>query len=139
MRISDWSSDVCSSDLIRAQIAWQGVIQRRVRPNVEIAPEEVEEVVARLAARRGTVERRVAEIFVPIESAAQEDEAMANARRLFDALRRGAHLAGPARQISTAATTRLGGDLGVVQDGARERAAARREGKECVSKGNPRW
>src|SRR3546814_14548893 len=24
---------------IRAQIAWQGVIQRRVRPNVEIAPE----------------------------------------------------------------------------------------------------
>src|SRR3546814_10589305 len=61
---------------IRAQIAWQGVIQRRVRPNVEIAPEEVEEVVARLAARRGTVERRVAEIFVPIESAAQEDEAM---------------------------------------------------------------
>src|SRR3546814_2403239 len=69
---------------IRAQIAWQGVIQRRVRPNVEIAPEEVEEVVARLAARRGTVERRDAEIFVPIESAAQEDEAMANARRLFD-------------------------------------------------------
>src|SRR3546814_5858518 len=68
---------------IRAQIAWQGVIQRRVRPNVEIAPEEVEEVVARLAARRGTVERRVAEIFVPIESAAQEDEAMANARRLL--------------------------------------------------------
>src|SRR3546814_5014408 len=28
---------------IRAQIAWQGVIQRRVRPNVEIAPEAVEE------------------------------------------------------------------------------------------------
>src|SRR3546814_8369749 len=97
MRISDWSSDVCSSDLIRAQIAWQGVIQRRVRPNVEIAPEEVEEVVARLAARRGTVERRVAEIFVPIESAAQEDEGMANARRLFDELRPGANFAGFAR------------------------------------------
>src|SRR3546814_10162691 len=105
---------------IRAQIAWQGVIQRRVRPNVEIAPEEVEEVVARLAARRGTVERRVAEIFVPIESAAQEDEAMANARRLFDELRRGANFAGLARQFSQSGTDILGGDLGWVQDGELE-------------------
>ncbi|HEY9539023.1 MAG TPA: peptidylprolyl isomerase [Kiloniellaceae bacterium] len=105
---------------IRAQIAWQGVIQRRVRPNVEIAPEEVEEVVARLAARRGTVERRVAEIFVPIESAAQEDEAMANARRLFDELRRGANFAGLARQFSQSGTAILGGDLGWVQDGELE-------------------
>src|SRR3546814_19039850 len=105
---------------IRAQIAWQGVIQRRVRPNVEIAPEEVEEVVARLAARRGTVERRVAEIFVPIESAAQEDEAMANARRLFDELRRGANFAGLARPVSQSGTPTPGGDLGLVQDRAPE-------------------
>src|SRR3546814_6445190 len=33
----------------RAQIAWQGVIPRRVRPHVEIAPEVVEEGVARSA------------------------------------------------------------------------------------------
>src|SRR3546814_11208795 len=101
---------------IRAQIAWQGVIQRRVRPNVEIAPEEVEEVVARLAARRGTVERRVAEIFVPIESAAQEEAAMANARRLVDELRRGANFARPAAQVSKSRTALLRGHLRWVTD-----------------------
>src|SRR3546814_1206146 len=73
MRISDWSSDVCSSDL-----------------------------------------------FVPIESAAQEDEAMANARRLFDELRRGANFAGLARQFSQSGNAILGGDLGWVQDGELE-------------------
>src|SRR3546814_9573826 len=67
---------------IRAQIAWQGVIQRRVRPNVEIAPEEVEEVVARLAARRGTVERRVAEIFVPIERSEEHTSELQSLMRI---------------------------------------------------------
>src|SRR3546814_7071283 len=48
-------------DQIRAQIAWQGIVQLRVRPSVVIPPEAVEEVVTRLAARRGSIERRVAE------------------------------------------------------------------------------
>src|SRR3546814_12088288 len=55
---------------IRAQIAWQGVIQRRVRPNVEIAPKEVDEAAARLAARRDTADRRTAPTFVSLQSAA---------------------------------------------------------------------
>src|SRR3546814_5485739 len=79
-------------DQIRAQIAWQGIVQLRVRPSVVIPPEEVEEVVTRLAARRGSIERRVAEIFIPVETAAKEAEALANANRLLEELRRGANL-----------------------------------------------
>jgi peptidyl-prolyl cis-trans isomerase SurA len=104
-------------DQIRAQIAWQSVVQRRVRPNVVIAPEEVEEVANRLAARRGAIERRVAEIFIPVESTAREAEALANANRLFDELRRGANFSGLARQFSQSVTATLGGDLGWVRDG----------------------
>jgi peptidyl-prolyl cis-trans isomerase SurA len=104
-------------DQIRAQIAWISIIQRRVRPNVEIATEEVEEVVTRLSARRGSIERRVSEIFIPVESTAKEAEAQANAGRLFDELRRGANFTGLARQFSQSGTATLGGDLGWVRDG----------------------
>ena len=107
-------------DQIRAQIAWQGIVQRRVRPNVVIPPEEVEEVVSRLSARRGAIERRVAEIFVPVESTAKEAEAQADAVRLFEELRRGANFAGLARQFSQTGTAILGGDLGWVRDGELE-------------------
>ncbi len=104
-------------DQIRAQIAWQAIIQRRLRPNVVITPEEIEEVATRLSARRGAIERRVAEIFIPIESTAKEAEAEANARRLFEELRQGANFAGVARQFSQSGTATLGGDLGWVRDG----------------------
>ncbi len=102
---------------IRAQIAWQTIVQRRVRPNVVIPPEEVEEVATRLAARRGSIERRVAEIFIPVETNAKENEALADANRLFEELRRGANFTGLARQFSQSGTAILGGDLGWVRDG----------------------
>ncbi|MEQ9608466.1 MAG: peptidylprolyl isomerase [Kiloniellaceae bacterium] len=107
-------------DQIRAQIAWQAIIQRRLRPNVVITPEEIEEVASRLTARRGAVERRVAEIFIPIESTAREAEAKANAERLFEELRQGANFAGLARQFSQSGTASLGGDLGWIRDGEME-------------------
>jgi len=109
-------------DQIRAQIAWQNIIQRSVRPNVVVPPEEIEEVVTRLSARRGAVERRVAEIFIPVESIAREAEAQADANRLFEELRRGANFAGLARQFSQSGTATLGGDLGWVRDGELEEA-----------------
>lgn len=104
-------------DQIRAQMAWQHIIQRRVRPAVVVPPEEIEEVVTRLSARRGSVERRVSEIFIPVESIAREAEAQADAVRLFEELRRGANFAGLARQFSQSGTATLGGDLGWVRDG----------------------
>ncbi|MGD1878604.1 MAG: peptidylprolyl isomerase [Kiloniellaceae bacterium] len=109
-------------DQIRAQIAWQAIIQRRLRPNVVITPEEIEEVASRLSARRGSIERRVAEIFIPVESTAKEAEAQANANRLFEELRRGANFAGLARQFSQSGTATLGGDLGWVPDGELDEA-----------------
>src|SRR3546814_4667460 len=71
-------------DQIRAQIAWQGIVQLRVRPSVVIPPEEVEEVVTRLAARRGSIERRVAEIF--IRSAEHTSELQSRMRTSYDVL-----------------------------------------------------
>ena len=109
-------------DQIRAQIAWQSVVQRRIRPTVVVSSDEVDEVVNRLSARRGSIERRVSEIFIPVETAAKEDEALNNATRLLDELRRGANFSGLARQFSQSGTAQLGGDLGWVQDGELDEA-----------------
>lgn len=104
-------------DQIRAQIAWRTVVQRRLRPTIAITNEEIQEVVNRLEARQGSVQRRISEIFVAVESAAKEDEALANANRLLEQLQAGANFSGLARQFSQSSTARLGGDLGWVQDG----------------------
>ena len=104
-------------DQIRAQIAWQNVIRRSIRPKVVIAPEEVEEVVTRLNARRGAIERRVSEIFIPVETAAKEGEALQYANRLVQELQNGANFSGLARQFSQSGTASLGGDMGWVREG----------------------
>jgi peptidyl-prolyl cis-trans isomerase SurA len=52
-----------------------------------------------------------------VETAAREEEALANANRLLAELRRGANFAGLAQQFSQSGTATLGGDLGWVQDG----------------------
>lgn len=104
-------------DQIRAQIAWQTVVRRRLRPTISISDEEVQEVADRLTVRQGSIERRVAEIFVAVESATQEEEAVANANRLIDQLLAGANFAGLARQFSQSGTANLGGDRGWIRDG----------------------
>ena len=104
-------------DQIRAQIAWQTVVRRRLRPTISISEEEVQEVADRLTSRQGSLERRVAEIFVAVESATQEEEALANANRLLEQLRGGANFAGLARQFSQSGTANLGGDRGWIRDG----------------------
>lgn len=104
-------------DQIRAQIAWQAVVRRRLRPTISISDEEVQEVADRLSVRQGSIERRVAEIFVAVESTAQEEEALANANRLIDQLLAGANFAGLARQFSQSGTANLGGDRGWIRDG----------------------
>src|SRR3546814_19244782 len=84
-------------DQIRAQIASQGFVQLRVRPSVVIPPEEVEEVVTSLAAGRGSIERRAAEISIPAEPAATEADALANAHRLPAHPRRASKSSAPGR------------------------------------------
>src|SRR3546814_12990934 len=64
MRISDWSSDVCSSDLRDEQVAGmhvaveQAVLQRAAQPRPHAAAHEVLEVVAGGTQRRAVIDRR---------------------------------------------------------------------------------
>jgi peptidyl-prolyl cis-trans isomerase SurA len=110
------SSDQSLKRQIRGELSWQRLQRRQIEPFVTVGDDEVQVVLRRLEAERGTSEYRVAEIFM---SSTPETEAqvLANATRIVDQIRAGANFQAYARQYSEASTAALGGDLGWVRAG----------------------
>jgi peptidyl-prolyl cis-trans isomerase SurA len=108
------SSDASIKRQIHGEIAWSRLQRRRIEPFVNVSEEEVQSVIARLNAARGSQEYRISEIFISAtpETAA---EARANADRIVQQLRAGASFPAYARQFSEASTAAVGGDLEYVR------------------------
>ncbi|MEA1938335.1 MAG: peptidylprolyl isomerase [Pseudomonadota bacterium] len=104
-------------DQIRAQLAWNRVVARTVRPKVSIGPEEVAEILTALEASRGKPEYHLAEIYLPISSLDSEGEIGALAERLAEQIRKGADFKAIAGQFSQGAGAVQGGDIGWIQTG----------------------
>lgn len=104
-------------DQIRASLAWRNVVNRRLRPDVDISDDEVDEMVARITNASGGEQFRVYEIFLAIDNVVQEQEVMATAQKLVEQLRAGAQFPAVARQVSQSPTASVGGDLGWVSLG----------------------
>lgn len=104
-------------DQIRAQMRWQAVVSRRLRPQVQVTEEEVDEAVQRIAATSDQPQRLLAEIFLVVDSVEQEAEVAELAQRLYDEIKKGASFPAVARQFSQSATASAGGDLGWVEAG----------------------
>lgn len=96
---------------IEGELAWQRLLRRNVAPFVNVSEEEVNELLERLEASRGTEEHRLGEIFL---AATPESQAAVqqNAARIVEQLREGGSFVGYARQFSEASTAAVGGDLG---------------------------
>jgi peptidyl-prolyl cis-trans isomerase SurA len=103
---------------IEAQIAWNKIIRRKVRPQVDVSEAEIDDALTRMRTNVGKTESRVAEIFVPIDRADLADEAKRSADRIIEQLKRGAPFAAVAQQFSQGATAQAGGDLGWVLPGS---------------------
>ncbi|MET1110120.1 MAG: peptidylprolyl isomerase [Allosphingosinicella sp.] len=101
---------------IHGEIAWARLQSRKIEPFVNISEDEVQAVIERLNAAKGTQEFKVSEIFLSAtpETAA---ETRANADRIVQQLRGGASFLAYARQFSEASTAATGGDLGWVRAG----------------------
>jgi peptidyl-prolyl cis-trans isomerase SurA len=95
---------------IEGEVSWQRLLRRNIQPFVNVSEEEVNELLQRLEASRGTVEYRLGEIFL---SATPENKAAVfeNAQRIVGQLRQGGSFAAYARQFSEASTAAVGGDL----------------------------
>ncbi|MGE0724821.1 MAG: peptidylprolyl isomerase [Alphaproteobacteria bacterium] len=104
-------------DQIRANIVWTKLIRRRYGRTINVTEEEIDEAVQERRSAGTTIERRIAEIFLPIERPGEDDEVRRLAERLVEQMRTGVRFSQIARQFSQAATAAVGGDLGWVQPG----------------------
>jgi peptidyl-prolyl cis-trans isomerase SurA len=99
---------------ITGELAWRRLQSKKIESAVSVGDEEVQAVIDKLNASKGTEEYRVGEIFLSANSANQ-DQVAANAQKVFAALQQGGSFVGYARQFSEASTAAVGGDLGWVR------------------------
>ncbi len=104
-------------DQVRAQITWQGLIARRIRPSAQVSDDEIEDSIKRVRANRGTTLRNLSEIFLAVDNPEQDREILDNAERIFDQLRVKTQFGALARQFSQSATAPRNGEVGWVQKG----------------------
>lgn len=99
---------------IQGELSWQRLLRRNVQPFVNVSNEEVNDVLQRLEASRGTEEYRLGEIYL---AATPENQAQveANAKKIVEQLKAGGSFVAYARQFSEASTAAVGGDLGWVR------------------------
>jgi peptidyl-prolyl cis-trans isomerase SurA len=102
---------------IRAGLSWNKVVQRELRPNVDIGDDEVDAVIGRMKANAGKDEYLVSEIVLPVDSPKDEDQVKDFADNLVQQIKGGASFGAIARQFSQGTGAAAGGDIGWIQDG----------------------
>ena len=101
---------------IEGELAWENLIRRNISPFVNVSAEEVNAVLARLEADRGTEEYRLGEIYMGA-TAENREAVLANMQRIVDQLQQGGSFVAYARQFSEASTAIQGGDTGFLRLG----------------------
>lgn len=105
-------------DQIRAQVAWARVVEGKLSSQVEVSEFDVDMMTRNLQENIGKDEYLTAEIFLPVDSPAEENDVRKMAEGLAQQLRAGqARFSAVAGQFSQAAGASKGGDLGWVQEG----------------------
>src|SRR5262245_61500050 len=59
-------------DQVRASLAWNKVVQQKIQPQIRVSDAEVEAVLKRLRENKDKLQYRVQEIFLPVDSPAQQ-------------------------------------------------------------------
>ena len=108
------SSSASLKRQIEGELSWQRLLRRNVQPFVNVSNEEVNDLLKRLEASRGSEEYRLGEIFLAStpETDAQVRE---NALKIVEQIKKGGSFVAYARQFSEASTAAVGGDLGWVR------------------------
>lgn len=99
---------------IRAQIAWVKIVNRQIRPGVNVTVDQLELEVQEARRSQGEPELLLSEIVLPVDSPEQDASVARDAERLVETLGEGASFGSLARQVSVAASAERGGDLGWV-------------------------
>jgi peptidyl-prolyl cis-trans isomerase SurA len=104
-------------DQIRGGLLWNKVIQRELRPKVDVGDDEIDAVVERVRANAGKQEFLVSEIYLAIDNPKDEEQIHQVAENLGNQLKKGANFSAIARQFSQGAGAAQGGDIGWIGQG----------------------
>jgi peptidyl-prolyl cis-trans isomerase SurA len=107
-------------DQIKADIIWVKLIMRTLQPTIRVGEDEITERIETIRQQFGQPEFLLAEIFLPVDSPRQEEEAKRLGERLIEQLRAGAPFQALARQFSQSGTASNGGVLGWLSSAALE-------------------
>jgi peptidyl-prolyl cis-trans isomerase SurA len=102
---------------IRTSLLWQKLVNRKLRPTLQVGEDEVDEQLARIQSARGSPEYLLAELFLSVDSPELDEDVRQTALGLVEQLRRGVNFPDMARQFSQSASAATGGDIGWVQKG----------------------
>ncbi len=99
---------------IKGELAWSRLLRRNIQPFINVGDEEVNAIIERLNASKGSTEFRIGEIYM---SASQETapQVAENMKKILEQIRGGGSFVAYARQFSEASTAATGGDLGWVR------------------------
>ncbi len=97
---------------IRAERAWEELVQGRYGPRVNISEGEVEDVLADLREQSQTEQFLLSEICLPLESQAQAEQMRQVGMQMIDQMRQGVPFQALAEQFSACPSAARGGDLG---------------------------
>ena len=103
------------NDQIEAQISWTKIVQKRVRPRVEVSDADIDSELDLMRGNSGKNQYRLAEIFLPVADGVKASDVKSVARKLSDQLQQQPD-AFPkvARQFSQSAGAEQGGLIGWV-------------------------
>ncbi len=107
-------------DQVRASLAWNKVVQLKIQPQIRVSDVEVAAVLKRMRENKDKLQYRVQEIFLPIDSPAQQARVLQTAQFILGQLRAGAAFEVLARQFSQTGTAASGGEMGFLFEGQME-------------------
>ena len=102
-------------DQLHVDLSWARLVQRRLRPQVNITDEEINSALAAIQAAQGQTEYRLSQIFLAAGSGSDEGELSQSAQRLKEQIDQGADFAAIASEFSQDQGAIRGGDWGWVR------------------------
>ncbi|WP_135076845.1 peptidylprolyl isomerase [Terasakiella sp. SH-1] len=100
-----------------AEITWTKVLTRRSGDRIKVTDKEIDDIFAQIEANKGKPEYLYSEIFLPVETPADDASARQMSERLIAHIKNGSPFAALARDFSQSPSALQGGNLGWVQSG----------------------
>jgi peptidyl-prolyl cis-trans isomerase SurA len=102
---------------MKADLAWQKLVQQRLSPRVTVSDDDIENAFLQMQQAAQSTQFLVSEIFLAVDVPEAEDQVKQNIQSILGQLRSGSTFSALARQVSQSASATNGGDIGWVGEG----------------------